>query len=350
MKMADKISSLDIGYQTGDLSIYPEAIDNKSTLHEAKNNAKTKLKQTLTFNTKIIIVDSTEGFPDEGLLRIGHDEGIAGEYELVSYTLKTENTFRSVKRGFGGSKQNTWYVGDIYVTAAVMAEHHNAVKDAVIQIEQNLGLETSPTAESLNGILKEQEVRFLAPKPIFRAFPTVGPPPLTVRFQNFTTGHIVRNFWDFGDGTTSVDRSPEHTYFNEGEYTVKLNVITSTGAQGIATKTDYVVVSEDEALPFMYVDSISAPYSVYTATILTGQGDPTSPKDFLFVDQTDGDIVQRNWIFGDGETLTQNDPDVHTANHIYTEPNPNGYSVSCIIIFSNGRTKRVELKDKLIVL
>lgn len=348
--MSDRISSLDLGYQTGDLSIFPEAIDNKSTLYEAKNNAKTKLKQTLTFNTKVVIVESTEGFPDEGLLRIGHDEGIEGEYELMAYSLKTENTFRNVRRGFGGSKQNTWYVDGIYVTSAVMAEHHNAIKDAIIKIEQDLGTADTPSTTSLNGILKEQEVRFLAPKPIFRAFPTVGPPPLKVRFQNFTTGHIVRNFWDFGDGTTSVERNPEHTYFNEGQFTVKLNVITSTGAQGIATKTDYVIVSQDEALPFMYVDSISAPYSVLTATTLTEQGNPTSPKNFLFVDQTDGDIVQRNWIFGDGNVFTENDPDIHTINHIYDNPNTEGYVVSCIIIFSNGRTKKVELKDKLVVL
>ncbi len=350
--MITRISSLDAGYVAGDLSVYPEALDNKSTLYDVTNNAITKSSQTLTFNAKTLIVESTEGFPNEGMLRIGQAPGpeMVGEYELVFYNSKTENTFRDLQRGFNGSKQSTWYVGNTYVTRPVMADDHNAVKDAIIQIETNLGLKDNPAEDSLNGILNQQEVKFLAPKPVFRAFPTIGPPPLKVRFQNFTTGHVVRNFWDFGDGSTSVERSPEHVYVNEGKYSVKLNIITSTGAQGIANKTDYIEVNQDESIPFMYVESITEPYSVFTATLRTNQGNPTSPKDFLFVDQTDGDIVQRNWIFGDGETYTENDPDIHTVNHIYDNPNLDGYVVSCIIIFSNGQTKRVELKDKLIVL
>lgn len=350
--MSTRISSLTPGYVSGNLSVFPETLDNKSTLYNVTNNAITKLKQTLTFNTKVIIVESTEGFPDEGMLRIGQEPGpeLAGEFELVFYESKTSNTFRGVQRGFNGSKQSTWYVGKTFITRPVMADDHNAVKDAIVQIEDNLGLKTLPVATSLNGILEQQEVKFLAPKPVFRAFPTLGPPPLTVRFQNFTTGHVVRNFWDFGDGSTSVERSPEHTYINEGKYSVKLNIITSTGAQGIANKIDYIEVNQDESIPFMYVDSITSAYSVYTASLMTSQGNPTTPKDFLFVDQTDGDIVQRNWIFGDGETYTENDPDIHTVNHIYDNPNSEGYVVSCIIIFSNGKTKRVELKDQLIVL
>ena len=82
--MANRISSLDAGYVPGTLSVFPEALDNKSTLYDITNNAVTKLKQTLTFNTKVIIVDSTEGFPNEGTLRIGQEPGpeLAGEFEL----------------------------------------------------------------------------------------------------------------------------------------------------------------------------------------------------------------------------------------------------------------------------
>jgi hypothetical protein len=54
-----------------------------------------------------------------------------------------------------------------------MAEQHNAVKDAVIKIEEQPrppGLPRRPTRSTAS--LKSQEVRFLAPKPLFRAFPT----------------------------------------------------------------------------------------------------------------------------------------------------------------------------------
>lgn len=341
--MAEKISSMDTGYTSGMLSVFPEALDDYETLYRATNNAKVPLKQTLTYNGNRVIVDDTSAFPPNGIIRIGSDIGVKGEFEMIYYAKKTRNTFEDLIRGFAGSRQNYWVAGQYYVSNAVFAEHHNAIKDALLNMERDCGELNFPEPESLNGILKAQEIRFLAPKPLFRAFPIKGPPPLKVRFQNFSTGHVVRYLWDFGDGGTSLEKSPVHTYVTEGLYTVKLNVVTSTDAQGIATKVGYIEVNSDESLPFFYVDSITDPYSVKTATEQS-----LDPKEFVFVDQTDGDIVQRNWIFGDGITYTEEDPDIHDVTHIYQEPGE--YIVSELIQFANGRLKRVELPKPLIVL
>ena len=106
--MTDRISSLDDGYTTGDLSLFPEALDDKHVLFEATNNSFVFLKQTLTYNGKIIIVEDTSSFPEKGELRIGPLPGEAGEYELVYYDKKTSNTFQKLKRGYAGSKINYW--------------------------------------------------------------------------------------------------------------------------------------------------------------------------------------------------------------------------------------------------
>lgn len=344
----DRISSLDDGYETGDLSVFPVAIDDKDILYTATNNSKTALKQTLSYNGQTIIVEDTSSFPDKGIIRVGFTSEGQGNFELIAYNKKTGNTFQQLKRGFAGSKQNVWRPGEAYVTNSVVAEHHNAIKDALINIEVDLGLKENPDPLSLNGILKQQEVRFLTPKPLFRAFPTKGPPSLQVRFQNFTTGHIVRHLWDFGDGGTSLERNPTHTYLQEGQYTVKLNIITSTGAQGVATKNLYITVDADENIPFFYVDSVLNPYSVETASALTDGGNPTEPKTFVFVDQSDGDIVQRNWVFGDGNQYTENHPDNHTISHIYSTPGE--YDLTLILIYSNRRLKKVNLPEPLVVL
>lgn len=341
--MADRISSLDSGYQTGELSIFPQALDDRETLFEARNNAETKLKHSLSYSSRLIVVEDASAFPPRGQLRIGPAPGEAGQYELVYYDKKTRDTFQGVKRGFAGSFPNHWPAGKTWVTNAVHAEHHNAIKDALINMEVDCGLKLEPDPLSLNGILKRQEVRFLTPKPIFRAYPIKGKPPLKVRFQNFTTGYIGRYLWDFGDGGTSLEESPIHTYLKEGKYTVKLNVTSTFGGQGVVTKSEYIEVNIDESMPFFYVDSVSDPYSVATAT-----AESRTPKTFLFVDQSDGDIVQRNWIFGDGNSLTQEDPDIHTASHVYEEPGE--YIVTQLIVFANGRLKRVELPDPLVVL
>lgn len=350
--MVQRNSSLDAGYVSGDLSVYPQAKDNKETLYEVKNNAETNLKQTLAYNGKYIIVDDNSKFPNKGLLRVGPPPGKPGAAELIYYDTKTNGVFKNIIRGFAGSRQNPWPIGS-WVTNAVMAEVHNATKDAIIQIEKNLGTKDNPTEESLNGILKSQEVRFLAPKAIFRAHRLDGPPPLKVRFQNFSTGPLVRYLWDFGDGTTSVEKNPIHTYQSEGVYSVQLNVITSLGAQGITSKKNYIEVSEEKKLPFFYVLPVEG-YSEETQ--------PDNGTEFVFVDQTDGDVIQRYWIFDgpgkvevdgewipiDGNSFPQFDPNLHTTRYIYDKPGT--YIPSLLILFENQTLKRAFLREEITVI
>lgn len=76
----------------------------------------------------------------------------------------------------------------------------------------------------------------------FSATPTSGTAPLTVSFTDKSTGDIDTWQWDFGDGTTSTEQNPTHSYATAGDYTVKLTV---TGPEGSDTKTvsSYIAVS-----------------------------------------------------------------------------------------------------------
>jgi hypothetical protein len=279
-----KIHTLQDGYQTGDLSIYPEAIDNKETLYEASNNSVTNLKQSLSYIALNMVVESTEGFPEKGVVKVSNKFD-SKNGELIYYASKTSNTFKGLIRGFAGSLRSPWNINST-VSNAVSAEHHNSIKDAVIKLEANLGLRDSPDDNSLNGILKSQENRFLITRPIFRAYPLKGSSPLTVKFQSFSTGPIVKYFWDFGDGNTSSEKNPIHTYYQEGSYTVELNVVGSLGGQGIATKSNYITISDDEKPSFFYV-----------SPMLGNKYGPDTTL-FEFVDQTDGDVKERIWNFG----------------------------------------------------
>lgn len=354
--MAERIASTDIGYTTGSLSLYPQAKDSKEQLYQVSNNSQTSLKQSLTYSGKYIVVEDNSSFPNSGILRIGPPAGKSGNAEMIYYGSKSIGVFKDIIRGFAGSRQNPWPIGS-YVSNSVSAQHHNSVKDAIIQIETNLGTKDLPDPLSLNGILKQQENKFLSPRPLFRAFPFKGVPPLKVRFQNFSTGPLVRYLWDFGDGTTSVEKSPIHIYQNEGIFTVKLNIITSLGAQGVITKTNYITVSEEEIQPFFYVTP-SQGYSVQTAQELTDAGIPTDPTNFSFVDQTDGNIIQRYWVFdGEGisngeELSTQSlpvfDPNIHTTNYVYNAPGE--YEPTLLILFESQRLQRAFLRDKITVI
>jgi len=48
--------------------------------------------------------------------------------------------------------------------------------------------------------------------------------------------------WDFGDGSTSTEQNPVHTYESEGAFTVKLTATNSAGSD-TETKTDYITTS-----------------------------------------------------------------------------------------------------------
>ena len=51
---------------------------------------------------------------------------------------------------------------------------------------------------------------------------TEGEKPLTVEFEDLTTGQPDTWSWDFGDGNTSMEQNPTHVFENSGTFTVRL--------------------------------------------------------------------------------------------------------------------------------
>lgn len=58
----------------------------------------------------------------------------------------------------------------------------------------------------------------------FSAVPLSGFSPLRVNFQDLSKGQISSYFWDFGDGTTSTQKNPQHSYSSFGSFDVTLKV------------------------------------------------------------------------------------------------------------------------------
>ncbi|MEZ6255162.1 MAG: PKD domain-containing protein [Patescibacteria group bacterium] len=70
-----------------------------------------------------------------------------------------------------------------------------------------------------------------------------GNAPLDVRFINTSTSHYDDFAWDFGDGFSSSEKHPSHTYTSPGTYKVTL---TSNGDSKV--REDYVVVTETDPI------------------------------------------------------------------------------------------------------
>ena len=76
----------------------------------------------------------------------------------------------------------------------------------------------------------------------FTAFPIEGQVPLTVQFNDTSTGNVTSWLWDFGDGNISTSQNPIHTYYEIGNYSVTLNA-SNTYEYSVFAWTDYITVT-----------------------------------------------------------------------------------------------------------
>jgi parallel beta-helix repeat protein len=110
--------------------------------------------------------------------------------------------------------------------------------------------------------------------PGFTADRTYGTPPLTVQFQDTTTGSPVRWNWTFGDGTQSAEQNPVHVYTGVGRYTVTLEVTSLQGEQGIIRKPGFVQVSTGRITGpngMIWISSAPAGAKVYVDSVFIGE-------------------------------------------------------------------------------
>lgn len=140
----------------------------------------------------------------------------------------------------------------------------------------------------------------------FTATSTAGEPPLTVQFNPSAVGFSSYR-WDFGDGTTSNELNPIHTYTSAGTYTVTLTGMTSSGRTMTETKTNYINTNPQ---------SISWSSNKYTsgdtATISWQLRDPdyTNYQYTLHIYQSDsfgnalGDSIITSQLSGTSDTYT----------------------------------------------
>lgn len=140
---------------------------------------------------------------------------------------------------------------------------------------------------------------FLAPESNFSANPSIGPAPMEVHFSD-TSAHVPTSWlWNFGDGGTSTEQNPFHTYESEGTYAVTLTTRNSFGTD-IEDKIDFINVSLPQTLT-----------ANFSGSPLMG----SAPLVIQFTDQSSGSPISWSWDFGDGDNTnaTQQNP-VHTYN------------------------------------
>jgi PGF-pre-PGF domain-containing protein len=79
------------------------------------------------------------------------------------------------------------------------------------------------------------------------------PKPLTIQFNDTSIGKPTSWFWDFGDGVSSTEQNPMHTYTAEGNYTVNL-----TAANGNGTDSKLATIKVVKTNPYAYVTNYNS--------------------------------------------------------------------------------------------
>ncbi|MET1257006.1 PKD domain-containing protein [Aliikangiella maris] len=139
--------------------------------------------------------------------------------------------------------------------------------------------------------------------------------------SNDPDGSITDYNWNFGDGNSSSQPNPQHTYRQAGSYNIKLTVTDNSGNQASDVASVTVTASNDKAP----VAEANGPYNGSInkdiAFSSSGSNDP------------DGSIVSYAWDFGDGASSNSANP-----THAYTRAGK--FTVTLTVTDNSGNTNR----------
>ena len=116
------------------------------------------------------------------------------------------------------------------------------------------------------------------PSAVASANPTSGPAPLTVSFSSAGStdfeGGAITYRWDFGDGATSTQANPSHTYASSGRYTARLT--TSDGTLE-SVSDPLTITAGGPPVPRILTPADGSTFKA--GDVISFSGDATDPED-----------------------------------------------------------------------
>jgi gliding motility-associated-like protein len=152
-------------------------------------------------------------------------------------------------------------------------------------------------ADGTHGITKTDYITvFPAPQVAFGADITTGCVPVTIQFTDYSlpmAGTIATWEWDFGDGGTSNQQNPQHTYTSVGFFNVILRVTSTTGCATTRNYVRFIRIVPGVTAEFSNSNpaSCTAPFTVNFQNLTSGPG-----------------TMSYQWDLGNSTTSTASDP------------------------------------------
>jgi PKD repeat protein len=208
-------------------------------------------------------------------------------------------TFTDQSGGFDGIDSWEWDFGDESTVSDVPNPEHTYMQDGIYAVS----LTVTGTKNGELIVRTETKIGYIQvldtdPVADFTANPTSGEAPLTVTFTDSSVSYDGINSWewDFGDESTVSDvPNPEHTYVQDGTYSVILTVSEVDGDTNTETKVGYITIAFGIQV-YDYELSIEIDY--------IGSHEPTEEvleyiKDYYLGDNPTGDSISVTFIVTD---------------------------------------------------
>jgi PKD repeat protein len=291
---------------------YPETIDNDENLFLVKDSLRLPLLNNYKPKDNNIVVSATENdmafFPPSGIITLTEQCSDPNE-RAISFFYESKNdktqTFNNVKLldGFPDVEKIAKITN---VTLNVVAEHHNNIKDAIIQIEKFAGIKGDkvffPKIGSMEARINYLRAIALKPKVWFNADIKEGIIPLKVIFTDLSFRLATDNAknpivatWDFGDGeirtlnfkndseaTTNTNTTVTKVYELPGSYTVTYTIKNKFGQDELQLKNyinakfvapdNTVLFFEPKGNQISFVDlnkNVNSPFSTIRSPVNT---------------------------------------------------------------------------------
>lgn len=273
----------------------PEHTYTEPGVYDVSLTITTDLGDSMTTETGYITVTPTTAFSADPVtgappLEVTFtDETVAGSFEISAWAWDFGDGGTSTEE----SPAYTYETPGVYTVSletTTEAGATSAVRPALVQVEPIVAIGADSTE---------------------------GQGTLTVNFEDQTDAgnlNILSWFWDFGDGMSSTQRNPSHTYQNIGTYTVSLRVTTALG-DTTHVETDLINVG---------------PVVDFTSDVESGVG--TLPVQFTSAIQAGSlEVMGLMWEFGDGNTSEE-------ANPAHEYAMPGIYTVALTVTTGQGDT------------
>jgi len=240
----------------------------------------------------ILTVDGPDG--SDALSRAGlivvDPSGMGAAFDAAPTRGEVPLTVTFSDRSTGGATSFLWDFGDGTTSTTQSPVHtYSAIGTYTVSltIDGTGGQDTRVRTDLV-------VVNPVGPTATFSADPSGGPAPLTVNFTDLSTGNVTSWSWRFGDGSTSSQQHPIHSYTQQGTYSVVLTVDGPDGNDALS-RAGLVVVDPPSAV------------AAFDATPTRGE----APLTVTFQDRSMGSPTAWSWDFGDGSSSTLQNP-THT--------------------------------------